>query len=116
MPTPKEIHNEISEILVKWDMPTRQAAINEIVSLFTQSRKERDEELREKIGELPPAVTLENAAYLVGFNEAINKVLSLLKETAEETKVVIMAGEIPNLIHSLTPENNDDKGRENTTK
>lgn len=28
--------NEISEILIKWDMPTRQRAIDEIIELFNK--------------------------------------------------------------------------------
>ncbi len=36
----KTLKNEIAEILVKWNMPTRQVAINEIVSLFTKEKHE----------------------------------------------------------------------------
>lgn len=35
----KELKQKISEILVKWSMPTRQAAINEIVKLIQQERR-----------------------------------------------------------------------------
>ncbi len=30
----EELRRQVSEILVKWDMPTRQAAINEIMAAF----------------------------------------------------------------------------------
>ncbi len=33
-PSDKTLRNQISEILVKWDMPTRQVAISEIIRLF----------------------------------------------------------------------------------
>lgn len=48
----KDLRKEISEILVKWSMPTRQVAISEIVSLIRQAKLERTEEIREYLGKI----------------------------------------------------------------
>ena len=40
----KLLKQEISKILVKWDMPTRQVAIDEIVELFESELSQQKEE------------------------------------------------------------------------
>lgn len=60
----KAIREEISKILVKWSMPTRQVAINELLTLIAQVREETIEEveanLRDRVmyigEEIPDAV------------------------------------------------------------
>ena len=42
------LKQQISEILVKWDVPTRQAMINEIVALLTL----REQQIREEIAKV----------------------------------------------------------------
>ena len=44
--TEREIRNKISKILVKWSMPTRQVAINEITTLLSSQRKEWEEKIK----------------------------------------------------------------------
>lgn len=42
-----ELRKEISKILIKWSMPSRQSAINELVTLFTEhSKQARIDELK----------------------------------------------------------------------
>ena len=58
--TPKSDHTkpnlreEISKILIKWDMPTRQAAINELVQFVEHAvdteRKHRATVVRKEVG------------------------------------------------------------------
>lgn len=36
----ESMRNEISKILIKWSMPTRQPAISEIIELFSQQKKD----------------------------------------------------------------------------
>ena len=39
-PTPKNLREHISEILISWGMPTRQTAINELEALITKREYE----------------------------------------------------------------------------
>lgn len=43
----EDLRENISKILIKWNMPTRQAAINELLALFTESLKGQRQELIE---------------------------------------------------------------------
>ena len=49
-PLKKVLREEISEILVKWHMPTRQIAINEIIELFNSKQKEFLESTQMEMG------------------------------------------------------------------
>jgi len=55
-----DLKDKISEILVRWSMPTRQIAINEIVELFdsvrTSAIRERDAEIVEMIEKMCPVI------------------------------------------------------------
>ena len=46
------LREEISKTLIKWSMPTRQAAITELVRLFESEIKAHDAEMRELIEEM----------------------------------------------------------------
>ena len=65
-----EIREKISKILVKWGMPTRQAAISEIMALFSQSSlKQR---IVEKMNKMRPEITLKNDLNDTDFNNFNN--------------------------------------------
>lgn len=78
----KDLRKEISEILVKWSMPTRQVAISEIVSLIRQAKLERTEEIREELGDiynhLPISSKRDTDCIIWDIGKRIKKLLSHL--------------------------------------
>jgi hypothetical protein len=49
-----EIKLKISKILIKWNMPTRQVAINEIVSLYSEALEAQEKRIEKIIKKTRP--------------------------------------------------------------
>lgn len=76
----QQLKNEISKILVKWDMPTRQAAIAEILALYIV---EREAELKEVANEIQSIdwkfPERESDEYDWGYREALGDITRLVR-------------------------------------
>ena len=76
----KELREEISKILIKWSMGTRQAAITDLVNLFeSQLIREREHIKRQLRGKIGTSVLIDgNESYQKGFVHACQWILDNL--------------------------------------
>lgn len=87
---------EISEILVKWSMPTRQVAISEIVTLFTQHQERVIERLEEEKVDIRPEIkvwlTHQSREEATVHNQTLDKAISIIREESiyeEDNNIII---------------------------
>jgi len=52
METPRQLRKKISQILIRWNMPTRQVAINEIIELFYETLR-HPQKLKNRVKQRP---------------------------------------------------------------
>lgn len=80
------LREELEKILVKWNMPTRQVAINEILSLITQyAENEKAKQREEYIRRMNLLKHLEQGEekeklFLHARNQGINKCINVLND------------------------------------
>lgn len=74
----EQLKKSISEILVKWSMPTRQVAINEIILAFETYLATKKSEV-EKLKIVPVEIP-HGSPYISGFNEGIDAALEILEK------------------------------------
>lgn len=75
------LREEISEILVEWNMPTRQIAINAIINKFTSHHAKELAELVKEVEELNEKIDSNGGRtmYELGYKDAIKNSLYLIK-------------------------------------
>ena len=72
----KQLRDKISQILVKWGMPTRQIAIDDILNVFILRDKKIKDRLIEEISCIDAEYQGED--YRKGFNETKHKAIEII--------------------------------------
>lgn len=79
----EQLKSDISQILVKWDMPTRQIAINEIIQKFKDREASLFQAMEEEKKELVSHEDESIVLWKDGYNKAISDCQSLLIKSDE---------------------------------